>query len=67
MIADILIVVFVVLIVGLIIFFNIRAKLKGESHCSKCPYAKSCCKDKNQKSCCDEKEIEQNKNDNKQK
>lgn len=54
MIADILIVVFVVLIVGLIIFFNIRAKLKGESHCSKCPYAKSCCKDKNQKSCCEE-------------
>lgn len=54
MIADILIVVFVVLIIGLIIFFNIRAKLKGESHCSKCPYAKSCCKDKNQKSCCEE-------------
>ncbi|MBQ9793129.1 MAG: hypothetical protein IJW32_05300 [Clostridia bacterium] len=54
MIADILIVIFVVLIVGLIIFFNIRAKLKGESHCSKCPYAKNCCKDKNQKSCCDE-------------
>ncbi|MBQ3213578.1 MAG: hypothetical protein IJB10_01005 [Clostridia bacterium] len=54
MIADILIVIFVVLIIGLIIFFNIRAKLKGESHCSKCPYAKSCCKDKNQKSCCEE-------------
>lgn len=54
MIADILIVIFVVLIIGLIIFFNIRAKLKGENHCSKCPYAKSCCKDKNQKSCCEE-------------
>ena len=54
MIADNLIVVFVVLIVGLIIFFNIRAKLKGENHCTKCPYAKSCNKNKNEKSSCEE-------------
>ncbi len=39
---DIVILIFVLLIVGLILFFNIRSWKKGENKCSRCPYAKSC-------------------------
>ena len=41
---DVIILICVVLIVGLIIFFNIRTHLKGESKCSSCPYSKKCTK-----------------------
>ena len=41
---DIVILIAVVLIVGLILFFNIRAMKNGENKCTKCPYSKSCTK-----------------------
>ena len=39
---DIVILIFVILIVGSILFFNIKSWKKGENECSRCPYAKSC-------------------------
>ena len=39
---DVLILIGVILIVGLILFFNIRSMVKGETKCTKCPYASKC-------------------------
>ena len=39
---DIIILICVVLIIGLIIFFNIKSMKNGENKCTKCPYAKDC-------------------------
>lgn len=49
---DLLILVIVFLIVFLIVFFNIRSYKNNNSHCSKCPYSKDCCKkDKDKNNC----------------
>ncbi|MBR1984260.1 MAG: FeoB-associated Cys-rich membrane protein [Clostridia bacterium] len=39
---DIIILISVVVIVGLIIFFNIKNFKNGENKCAKCPYADKC-------------------------
>jgi len=45
---DIAILVFVIITIGLILFFNIKG-IK-ENRCTKCPYADKCCR------CCEEKQ-----------
>lgn len=70
---DIVILIFVILIVGSILFFNIKSWKKGENECSRCPYAKSCNKkdlnknQENKEQCdCSQKKEEKIKESSKQ-
>ena len=65
---DVFILICVLLIVGLILFFNIRSMVKGETKCTKCPYASKCNNinkqsANNKTSCCC---CEKNKSENKE-
>lgn len=66
---DVFILICVLLIVGLILFFNIRSMVKGETKCTKCPYASKCSSvnkqsaNKENSCCCCEKDANKENED----